>query len=161
MHLIIAPIVFVALAAIIVWVADWTTVGERRATAGDILPTAGSPLNTKLHGSAAARIVAWALATAIVILSLVPPALRPETSAPHSLEHTIIFAATGFAFGLGYTRRHDLLAILLVLFSICIELAQLFVPGRHARVSDLIFDAVAACIGLATASLLRPARVQN
>ena len=161
MHLIIAPIVFVALAAIIVWVADWTTVGERRATAVDILPTAGLPLSAKLHGSAAARIVAWALATAIVILSLVHPALRPETSVPHSLEHIIIFAATGFAFGLGYTRRHDLLAILLVLFSICVEIAQLFVAGRHARVSDLIFDAVAACIGLATASLLRPARVQN
>jgi uncharacterized membrane protein len=37
MHLIIALIVFVGLAAIIIWVADWTTVGERRATAVDIL----------------------------------------------------------------------------------------------------------------------------
>jgi uncharacterized membrane protein len=37
MHLIIALIVFVGLAAIIVWVADWTTVGERRATAVDVL----------------------------------------------------------------------------------------------------------------------------
>jgi len=161
MHLIIALIVFVALAAIIVWVADWTTVGKRRGTAVDILPPAGSPLSTKLHGSAAARTLAWALAMAIVILSLVPPALRPETGMPQSLEHIIIYAAPGFAFGLGYTRRHHLLAILLVLFSICIEIAQLFVPGRHARASDLIIDAVAACIGLATSSLIRPARVQN
>ena len=37
MHIIIALIVFVGLAAIIVWVADWTTVGERRATAVDVL----------------------------------------------------------------------------------------------------------------------------
>jgi len=37
MHLIIVLIVFVALAAIIIWVADWTSVGERRATAVDIL----------------------------------------------------------------------------------------------------------------------------
>ena len=37
MHIIIALIVFVGLAVIIVWVADWTTVGERRATAVDIL----------------------------------------------------------------------------------------------------------------------------
>jgi len=37
MHLIIALIVFVGLAAIIIWVADWTTVGERHATAVDIL----------------------------------------------------------------------------------------------------------------------------
>ena len=38
MHLIIVLILFVALAAIIIWVADWTTVGDRRATtAVDIL----------------------------------------------------------------------------------------------------------------------------
>jgi hypothetical protein len=35
----------------------------------------------------------------IVILSLVPPTLRPETGALHSLEHFTIFAATRFAFG--------------------------------------------------------------
>ena len=36
MHLLIL-FIFLAMAAIIVWVADWTTVGERRATAIDIL----------------------------------------------------------------------------------------------------------------------------
>jgi VanZ family protein len=51
-----------------------------------------------------------------------------------------------FAFGLGYKRRHDLLAILLVVFSGAIEIAQLFVPGRHARLGDFIIDAVAACM---------------
>jgi uncharacterized membrane protein len=34
---IITLIVFVGLAAIIVWVADWTSVGERRSTGLDIL----------------------------------------------------------------------------------------------------------------------------
>jgi len=37
MHIIIALILFVGLATVIVWVADWTTGGERRATAVDIL----------------------------------------------------------------------------------------------------------------------------
>ena len=36
MHLLIL-FIFLAMAAIIVWIADWTTVGERRATAIDIL----------------------------------------------------------------------------------------------------------------------------
>ena len=36
MHLLIL-FIFLRLAAIIVWVADWTTVGNRRATAVDIL----------------------------------------------------------------------------------------------------------------------------
>jgi uncharacterized membrane protein len=37
MGLIITLIVFVGLAAIIVWVADWASVAERRSTALDIL----------------------------------------------------------------------------------------------------------------------------
>jgi len=37
MALIIPLIIFVALAAIIVWVADYSTVGRRRATAIDVL----------------------------------------------------------------------------------------------------------------------------
>jgi VanZ family protein len=34
-----------------------------------------------------------------------------------------------------------------------IELAQLMVPGRHARVSDFIVDAAAACIGILAGAL--------
>ena len=48
------------------------------------MPTTGSPINAGTQGSKAARIAAWSLAAAIVVLSLAPPALRPETSAPHS-----------------------------------------------------------------------------
>jgi VanZ family protein len=113
-----------------------------------------APISAGTQGSRAARIAAWSLAAAIVVLSLAPPALRPKTGAPHSLEHLIIYVATGFAFGLGYKRKHGLLAILLVIFSSFIEIAQLFVPGRHARLSDFIIDAVAVCIGLVMSSLL-------
>jgi VanZ family protein len=106
-------------------------------------------------GSKTARIAAWCLAATIVILSLVPPSLRPETGTPHILEHFIIYAATGFAFGLGFSRRsHDLLAIFLVIFCGSIEIAQLFVPRRHARLSDFVIDTIAACIGLVTSLLL-------
>jgi VanZ family protein len=117
-----------------------------------------SPFSVALQGSKTARIAAWVLTATIVILSLVPPNLRPETGAPHILEHFLIYAATGFTFGLGFTRRRDLMAILLVIFCGSVELAQLFVPGRHARVSDFIIDAVSACIGLGTSSLLSLAR---
>lgn len=37
MGLIIMLIIFVGLAAIIVWLADWTSVGARRPTALDVL----------------------------------------------------------------------------------------------------------------------------
>jgi len=102
----------------------------------------------------AARIAAWSLATAIIVLSVVPPGLRPETGAPHDLEHFVIYLATGLAFGLGYDRKRDLLAILLVIFSGSVQIIKLFIPGRHARLSDFIVDALAMCCGVMTVSLV-------
>jgi uncharacterized membrane protein len=37
MHIVVTLIIFVGLAVIIVWVADWTTGGDRRAAPIDIL----------------------------------------------------------------------------------------------------------------------------
>lgn len=102
-----------------------------------------------------ARIAAWGLATAIVVLSLVPAELRPETGAPHFLEHFMIYAATGFAFGLAYGRRPSWVALWLVIFCGCVETMQLFVPSRHARLGDFVVDSIAICAGLISASILR------
>lgn len=107
-----------------------------------------------------AQIAGWTLAIAIVVLSIVPPTLRPETDVPHVLEHFSIFFATGLAFGLGYARRHDMLALRLVVFDAAVEIAQLFVPGRHARLSDFIVDAIATSLGVMSVSLLSWIRAQ-
>ena len=106
-----------------------------------------------------AKIASWTLAAAIIILSVVPPSLRPETGVPHDIEHFLIFAATGFAFGIAYELQYAVLAILLALFAGSVEIAQLFVPGRHARFSDFIVDAIAMCAG-ALAVMLRPKPVR-
>jgi len=87
------------------------------------------------------------------VLSLVPPSYRPITEASHNLEHLAIFLATGFAFGVAYPDKSFALVIELVIFCGAIELAQRWVPGRHARLSDFIVDAAAACIGLGVASV--------
>lgn len=100
----------------------------------------------------AARITAWFLAAVITVLSLVPPWLRPETGAPHDLEHFAIFFATGLAFGSGYSRRPLVTTIALVVFAAMIEVAQTFVPGRHARLSDFVVDALALCVSVVMAS---------
>jgi len=104
------------------------------------------------------RIVAWGLAATIVVLSLVPSELRPETGVPHILEHSLIFAATGAAFGLGYEARGGLLAIQLVIFAGAVEIAQLFAPRKHARLSDFLVDAVAICAGSIAGSLGKKVR---
>lgn len=101
------------------------------------------------------RILAWSLGVAIVVLSVVPPTLRPETGLPHSLEHFGIFFTTGAAFGLAYHRSYLLLLPVLVIFAGCIEILQLIVPGRHARLSDFIVDALAVFVGAVMALLMR------
>jgi VanZ family protein len=102
----------------------------------------------------AAQITAWLLAAVITALSVVPPWLRPETGVQHDLEHFSIFFMTGIAFGFGYWRRPSVVTIALVVFAGMIEIVQMFVPGRHARLSDFIVDALALCVGAALAAIV-------
>ena len=100
------------------------------------------------------QVTAWLLALAIVVLSLGPPSSRPVTGAGNNVEHLLIFLATGAAFGLGYARRYWLLVIALVTFAAAIELAQILVPGRHARFTDFLTDGAASCLGIGFSYLL-------
>ncbi len=86
--------------------------------------------------------------TAILVLSLVLPSLRPVTGAPDTVEHLAIFALCGFCFSLGYRISGILKGVALVVFAGGIEMLQLMVPGRHARVVDFAVDALASCAGV-------------
>jgi hypothetical protein len=98
------------------------------------------------------QLAGWACVIAIAALSLIAPSLRPVTILPHDLEHAAIFAITGLAIGLGYPNRIQLHMSALIVFAAVIELAQLYAPGRHARVIDFVVDALAACAGVALAA---------
>lgn len=111
--------------------------------------------NLRRHFRILTRVVAWSLAAAIIALSIVPPRLRPETVLPHDLEHFVIFFAMGVAFGVGYQSKRLHLIALLVIFSGVVELSQLFVPGRHARVTDFVVDGLAVCTGVVTPILAK------
>src|SRR5262245_176246 len=92
----------------------------------------------------------WILVIAFTVLSLGPPSRRPASGvASRNLEHLAIYLATGLAFAVGYRERLAGMAAGLIAFAGAIELVQLFVPGRHARLSDFIIDALAACAGVA------------
>ena len=93
------------------------------------------------------RIAAWLLVLAIVILSIVPAEDRPVTPLPHDLEHLGIFILTGVAFGIGY-GRYLFPAVAAIAFSGAIELIQLYIPDRHARLSDFIVDALGISCGV-------------
>lgn len=67
--------------------------------------------------SATSRTAGYVLAIAILVLSLVPPTLRPQTGLPHDLEHFGIFRAMGAAFALGFGEDYVGLVAWLVIFA--------------------------------------------
>ena len=101
-----------------------------------------------------------ALLIAIVVLSLVPAYDRPVTALPHSLEHLTIFFAAGLAFGIGYPQRIGP-SFLRYFFTAVIEMAQLVVPGRHARLTDFVVDAVGIMTGLSLGLIASPKRLSR
>jgi VanZ family protein len=100
------------------------------------------------------QVVGWLLVLAIVLLSFGPPSTRPVTGAGHNFEHLLIFLATGGAFGLGYPRRLWLLLAALLIFTAGIEIAQLWIPGRHARLNDFLTDVAASWLGVVLSAVL-------
>ena len=95
-----------------------------------------------------ARALVWVGILAIIVLSVVPAAERPVTGTGQSFEHFTAFALVAGVFAIGY--RLSLNRLLLLAFFFCggIELLQVPLPTRHARVSDLVLDFVGACFAI-------------
>jgi VanZ family protein len=99
------------------------------------------------------RIFAWLLAAAVTFATLGPASYRPHSDFGQDGEHAFAFVLIGIAFGLAYPRHRSTVVVTIVLIGV-LELLQLIVPGRHARLEDFIVDAIAACVGFVIAALL-------
>jgi len=95
------------------------------------------------------RIFAWLLAAAATFATLGPAILRPRSELGQGGEHALAFVLVGLAFGIAYSRQRLLTSAISVIAIGVLEILQLCVPGRHARLGDFVVDALAACIGLA------------
>ena len=100
------------------------------------------------------RIIAWLLTAAVTFATLGPPRYRPHSDLGQDGEHALAFVLVGLAFGLAYTRHRLLTAGIAVVLIGVLEMLQLWMPGRHARLEDFIVDALAACAGIAVAAML-------
>src|SRR6476620_7480825 len=108
------------------------------------------------HYRAPTRVLAWIGIFTIVVLSVVPANERPVTSAElwfglvygHWLEHFAAFALVAAVFAIGYRFSPIRLLLLACLFCGGIELLQLPLPTRHARVSDFVIDFLGACFAI-------------
>jgi len=98
------------------------------------------------------KAFAWLLAAAVAFATLGPPGLRPHSGLGQDGEHALAFLLIGLAFGLAYPQRRLQTAIIAVAMIGLIEVLQFWAPGRHARWSDFVVDALASCAGLALAA---------
>jgi len=94
------------------------------------------------------RLFAWGLAAAIAYATLGPATQRPHSNLGQNGEHAFAFVLLGLAFGLAYARAPGRTAILVIVYTGLVEMLQFLAPGRHARLSDFVVDALAACAGL-------------
>ena len=107
----------------------------------------------------AIRVAAWLMVAALVLVTLVPPVMRPVSPAPTELEHFVSFALAGALQYLGYLGRLLPWLLTAVLFAGAIELLQIPMTGRHARFMDFLIDALARCTGILIGFLLVRSRI--
>jgi hypothetical protein len=96
----------------------------------------------------AIRAAAWLMVAALVLLTLVPPVMRPVSPAPQGLEHFVSFTFAGALQYLAYPGRLLPWLVTAVVFAGAMEFLQIPMTGRHARFMDLLIDAVAGCAGI-------------
>ena len=97
---------------------------------------------------ATTRVIAWIILIGLIVISLVPAPLRPGTGVSHNLEHFSSFLLAGIIWCLAYADRLVLWLGTMPVFAGSVELLQIFVPGRHARLSDFAVDALGGCVGI-------------
>jgi VanZ family protein len=110
-------------------------------------------------------MLAWIGITAIFVLSVVPAEDRPVFTpgepftvwVGHFIEHVSAFALVAAAFTVGYRLSLVRLLLLALLFCGAIELLQVPLPTRDARVSDFLIDFAASCVAIGLVAVVRRA----
>ncbi|MDQ2082023.1 hypothetical protein RA307_17685 [Xanthobacteraceae bacterium Astr-EGSB] len=96
----------------------------------------------------ALRMAAWTWVVGLVMLTAVPAAERPDTGLPHDLEHFVAFLGAGGLLALTHKWSAMRLAAGGIAFALLIELMQIPLSSRHARVLDFVVDAAAVVAGV-------------
>jgi VanZ family protein len=73
------------------------------------------------------------------------------------MEHLLIFGIAGLALSLAYRASPLYQIIGMIVFAGALEVAQYWIPGRHARMSDFVINAIGAIIGVIVGRLVHDA----
>lgn len=110
----------------------------------------GRPESNDLTATKVVKAFSWLIILGLVAATIVPANERPVTGLQHDLEHFLAFVLAGLTFGFAHSVHVSLRGLLLraIVFTLVLELSQIPLPTRHARVEDFIVDAIAACLGI-------------
>ena len=100
-----------------------------------------------------AQILVVAALIGVFLLSVIPAAERPVTGIGSHLEHFLCFALVGGMTALAFRLTLRTLLPAAVVFTMVLELSQIPLPTRHARISDFVVDALSACAAILVARL--------
>jgi VanZ family protein len=101
------------------------------------------------------KVTSWLMILGLVIATVVPADDRPMTGLQPHFEHLLAFGLAGLTFGLAYARNLWANLLSAFFFALALELLQIPLPTRHARLRDFIIDAAASCLGIVIAHLYR------
>jgi VanZ family protein len=107
-----------------------------------------------------ASMTAWACLLFVAWVTLSPAYLRPRLMEPEPawiviLEHIGAFAVIGFLFYVTYSRT-TLVCLLVLGSAVILELLQLVVPDRDARVMDAVEKLIGGGVGIIFAKIISP-----
>ena len=100
------------------------------------------------------RVVAWGLLLAIAFVTLSPIGLRPESGASPHAERFVAFFLLSGAFTLAYPHHLLRVVLLVAVAAIGLELLQLIVPTRDARLSDALIKLLGGAAGAAAGAVV-------
>jgi VanZ family protein len=96
------------------------------------------------------RLLGWGAVALISVLSLIPGEVRPHVLMSGKVEHFVAYLLTSSVLALAYRVRGKaiLIALLLSGYSGILEILQLWIPGRHSRLTDFAVSSLGACTGV-------------
>jgi VanZ family protein len=101
------------------------------------------------------QFAALLIVAALVILSIVPAAERPDMGIQHDIEHFAAFMLPGVLFAAAFQIRTPSLLLAGAAFTLALECVQIPLPSRHARLQDFLVDTLAVWLGILIARVGR------
>lgn len=96
---------------------------------------------------------AWIILLGVVFSTLSPIGLRPHVGGPN-YERLLAFAVIGGLFGVAYPQHLLRTALIVVGFALGLEVLQMIIPGRHARLFDALVKSCGGIVGVMAAAIL-------